>query len=155
VNPDQVSKSAPSGEYLSKGGFMIRGRKNFLPANQLIAGFGIMFKVHSSCTARHAGERRIRGFGDDASQLEACEAADEFSEQSSENGGSEDEHETVVDAARLTSEAVAALQCDSPNVSRSCDNASIGGGAGAASVRSESQVRAVRMICNRYIPLFK
>jgi len=72
---------------------MIRGRKNFLPANQLIAGFGIMFKVHSSCTARHVGERRIRGFGDDASQFEDGAASDEFSENGSENGGSQDETE--------------------------------------------------------------
>lgn len=29
VKPDQVSKSAPSGEYIGKGAFMIRGEKNF------------------------------------------------------------------------------------------------------------------------------
>jgi len=30
VNPDQVSKSPPSGEYLPKGSFMISGKKNFI-----------------------------------------------------------------------------------------------------------------------------
>ena len=45
VNHDQVSKTAPAGEYLTSGSFMIRGKKNFLPPGQLIAGFGFMFKV--------------------------------------------------------------------------------------------------------------
>ncbi len=136
VNPDQVSKSAPSGEYLSKGGFMIRGRKNFLPANQLIAGFGIMFKVHSSCTARHAGERRIRGFGEDASQFEGGDGVDDFSDQSSEHGGSDDETQRdASDAAvvSLTMDAVATLH------SGSVISAPVA--AGAASVVSESQVK--------------
>jgi len=30
VNPDQVSKEAPSGEYLPKGGYMIKGKRNYL-----------------------------------------------------------------------------------------------------------------------------
>ncbi|MCX6707846.1 MAG: fibronectin-binding domain-containing protein, partial [Candidatus Woesearchaeota archaeon] len=32
VNPDQVSKTAESGEYMAKGAFMIRGRKNHISA---------------------------------------------------------------------------------------------------------------------------
>ena len=31
VRPDQVGSSAPSGEYLPRGSFVIRGRKNFVP----------------------------------------------------------------------------------------------------------------------------
>ncbi|KAJ8123010.1 hypothetical protein ONZ43_g936 [Nemania bipapillata] len=45
VTTDQVSKSAPAGEFLPTGSFMIRGKKNFLPASQLIMGFALMFKV--------------------------------------------------------------------------------------------------------------
>ena len=115
---------------------MIRGRKNFLPANQLIAGFGIMFKVHSSCTARHAGERRIRGFGEDASQFEGGDGVDDFSDQSSEHGGSDDETQRdASDAAvvSLTMDAVATLH------SGSVISAPVA--AGAASVVSESQVK--------------
>ena len=121
---------------------MIRGRKNFLPANQLIAGFGIMFKVHSSCSARHVGERRIRGFGDDASQFEDGAASDEFSENGSENGGSQDETEGAEAGAAvvpLTSDAIAALPRGSSSV-RCSDAVSVGGGGGAASVVSENQV---------------
>jgi len=57
VYDHQVSKTAPSGEYLTTGSFMIRGKKNFLPPSTLIMGFGFMFKLHESCIAKHFGER--------------------------------------------------------------------------------------------------
>ena len=41
----QVSKTAPSGEYLTTGSFMIRGKKNYLPPSYLIYGFAVLFKV--------------------------------------------------------------------------------------------------------------
>lgn len=41
----QVSKSAPTGEYLATGSFMIRGRKNFLPPFPLVMGFTFLFKL--------------------------------------------------------------------------------------------------------------
>ncbi len=37
VNPDQVSKQAPSGEYMGKGAFMIRGKRNWLKPELKIA----------------------------------------------------------------------------------------------------------------------
>jgi hypothetical protein len=40
----QVSKTAPSGEYLVTGSFMIRGKKNFLPPQPLVMGFGFLFR---------------------------------------------------------------------------------------------------------------
>ena len=43
VNKDQVSKSAPSGEYLTTGSFMVRGKKNYLPESVLEMGIGILF----------------------------------------------------------------------------------------------------------------
>nr|CDJ96164.1 Fibronectin-binding A and Protein of unknown function DUF814 domain containing protein [Haemonchus contortus] len=53
VYDHQVSKVAPSGEYLSHGSFMIRGKKNFMPASPLVLGFGILFRLdESSVTAR-------------------------------------------------------------------------------------------------------
>ncbi|KAI9139262.1 fibronectin-binding protein A N-terminus-domain-containing protein [Paraphysoderma sedebokerense] len=59
VYDDQVSKTAPTGEYLTTGSFMIRGKKNFLPPSQLVYGFGILFKVDETSVGRHIGERRI------------------------------------------------------------------------------------------------
>jgi len=45
VNAEQVSKTAPSGEYLSTGSFMIRGKKNYLPPCRLELSFGFIFKL--------------------------------------------------------------------------------------------------------------
>ncbi len=48
VNSDQVSKTAPSGESISKGGFMIRGTKNFLYPHRLEYGVALVFKMEDS-----------------------------------------------------------------------------------------------------------
>src|SRR5207237_51863 len=45
VNADQVSKSAPAGEYLPVGSFMVRGKRNALPPALLTLGFGLMFRI--------------------------------------------------------------------------------------------------------------
>ena len=60
VHPDQVSKTAPSGEYLTTGAMMIRGKKNYLPMSQLVMGIGWLFKLEEGSVAGHLGERRIR-----------------------------------------------------------------------------------------------
>jgi hypothetical protein len=57
VYDNQVSKTAPSGEYLTTGSFMIRGKKNFLPPSQLVYGFAYLFLVDESSTARHVQNR--------------------------------------------------------------------------------------------------
>lgn len=60
VHHSQVSKTAPTGEYLTTGSFMIRGKKNFLPPCYLMMGFGFMFKLDETCIANHLNERRVR-----------------------------------------------------------------------------------------------
>ena len=99
VNADQVSKTAPTGEYLSVGSFMIRGKKNFLPPSQLALGFGFMFKLDEDSLARHANERRVK------TQLETSEV-DEVNEKleeceikvedEDEDGGKEESPQTEV-----------------------------------------------------------
>src|SRR5487761_991994 len=42
VHPDQVKKSAPSGEYLPRGSFFIEGKKNFVKHIRLELSMGIM-----------------------------------------------------------------------------------------------------------------
>ena len=42
VNPDQVKKSAPSGEFLPKGSFTIEGQRNFVKAQTLRLAVGVM-----------------------------------------------------------------------------------------------------------------
>jgi predicted ribosome quality control (RQC) complex YloA/Tae2 family protein len=45
VYHNQVSKQAPTGEYIGTGSFMIRGKKNYLPQQSLVFGFGLIYKV--------------------------------------------------------------------------------------------------------------
>lgn len=57
VEEHQVSKTAPSGEYLSTGSFMIRGKKNFLPPSNLVMGMGILFKLAEESIPSHVVEQ--------------------------------------------------------------------------------------------------
>lgn len=70
VYPHQVSKTAPTGEYLTVGSFMIRGKKNFLPPHPLVMGFGILFRLDESSLASHLNERRVRGEDDGPNEVE-------------------------------------------------------------------------------------
>nr|CAD2206787.1 unnamed protein product [Meloidogyne enterolobii] len=59
VRHDQVSRTAPAGEYLVAGSFMIRGKRNFLPSCPLQLGFGLMFKLDDeSVEARKIKEKK-------------------------------------------------------------------------------------------------
>ena len=42
VHPEQVKKSAPSGEFLPKGSFTIEGTRNFIKSETLKLAVGIM-----------------------------------------------------------------------------------------------------------------
>ena len=42
VHPDQIKKSAPSGEFLPKGSFTIEGQRNFIKSETLKLAVGIM-----------------------------------------------------------------------------------------------------------------
>jgi predicted ribosome quality control (RQC) complex YloA/Tae2 family protein len=74
VKPEQVSKTAPSGEYLGTGSFMIRGQKHFLPPATLQLGFGFLCYTEddalvlrtSLCGRRHPRRRRRRCKHDEA-----------------------------------------------------------------------------------------
>lgn len=44
VKPDQLSKDAPSGEYIPKGGFVVRGRRNWMRGTPLKLSAGIIQK---------------------------------------------------------------------------------------------------------------
>ncbi|PSN48253.1 Nuclear export mediator factor Nemf [Blattella germanica] len=63
VQSDQVSKTAPAGEYLTTGSFMIRGKRNYLPPCHLILGFSFLFKLDDSSIFRHKDERKSAGTG--------------------------------------------------------------------------------------------
>ena len=59
VESHQVSKTAPSGEYLTVGSFMVRGKKNFLPPSALEMGLAVLFRLgDDDSVLRHKNERR-------------------------------------------------------------------------------------------------
>lgn len=74
VYDHQVSKTAPTGEYLTVGSFMVRGAKNFLPPNPLVMGFGLLFRFDESCLAAHLNERRVRGETEDDDKVNVVDA---------------------------------------------------------------------------------
>ena len=65
VHHHQVSKTAPTGEYLTTGSFMIRGKKNYLPPSYLIMGFAFLFRLDETCVEKHKDERRIKNVEED------------------------------------------------------------------------------------------
>jgi hypothetical protein len=42
INPDQVKKAAPSGQFLAKGSFVLEGQKNFIKVPNLRLAVGIV-----------------------------------------------------------------------------------------------------------------
>ena len=70
VESSQVSKTAPTGEYLTTGSFMIRGKKNYLPPSHLILGFGIIFKLGDDSLEAHRNERKVRTLESEISSQE-------------------------------------------------------------------------------------
>ncbi|CAD0053143.1 unnamed protein product [Aureobasidium pullulans] len=84
VNADQVSKTAPTGEYLTTGGFMIRGKKNFLPPAQLLLGFAVIWQISEESKAKHVKHRLqnddVRGMTQEANSKAAAndESDDDF-----------------------------------------------------------------------------
>lgn len=103
VYPHQVSKTAPTGEYLTVGSFMIRGKKNFLPPHPLIMGFGLLFRLDESSLGSHLNERRIRG---------EEEGIDDFEESEPLKENSDVESEENVKDEKLVIEGISAV--DSP-----------------------------------------
>ncbi|KAL2922240.1 Nuclear export mediator factor Nemf [Bienertia sinuspersici] len=107
VYPHQVSKSAPTGEYLTVGSFMIRGKKNFLPPHPLVMGFGMLFRLDESSLGLHLNERRVRG-EDEASNvlqengnMELSDSNSEIKEQIIEKDESSMPSGTITHSAHL------------------------------------------------------
>ena len=98
VYDHQVSKTAPTGEYLTVGSFMIRGKKNFLPPSPLVMGFAVMFKVDESCIPNHIQERKPRMSIEEASEyltkVSDSFANDYYDNESTTTGTLEEETST-------------------------------------------------------------
>ncbi|XP_028994369.1 ribosome quality control complex subunit NEMF-like [Betta splendens] len=99
VHHNQVSKTAPTGEYLTTGSFMIRGKKNFLPPSYLIMGFGFLFKVDDQSVFRHKGERKVKTVEDDMEDVtsRAAELLEEGEELIGDDSSNEDQGEKTAE----------------------------------------------------------
>jgi predicted ribosome quality control (RQC) complex YloA/Tae2 family protein len=101
VRAEQVSKSAPTGQFLPAGSFMVRGEKNFLPPAPLILGFALMFKLSEESKAKHVKHRiyndeettRPERAVKDAPEAESAEIGQEEDDDDS-GSGTEDEDES-------------------------------------------------------------
>lgn len=78
VNADQVSKSAPTGEYLPVGSFMVRGKRNLLPPALLTLGFGLLFRISDDSKSKHT-RNRVYDFGE-AKTRDRADSLDVLSE---------------------------------------------------------------------------
>ncbi|KAI9267123.1 fibronectin-binding protein A N-terminus-domain-containing protein [Helicostylum pulchrum] len=101
VYPDQVSKSAPSGEYLTTGSFMIRGKKNFLPPVQLVYGFGYVFKLDESCIGNHV---KTANGGDDEETNEESGNKPDYLAAIEENSNEPQENDTTAEPVKESTE---------------------------------------------------
>ncbi|KAB5560036.1 hypothetical protein GE09DRAFT_1030725 [Coniochaeta sp. 2T2.1] len=95
VRADQVSKSAPTGQFLPAGSFMVRGEKSFLPPAQLILGFGLMFRLSEESTAKHVKHRIYEGVESSKGTPKGAgvEKADDASDDGAESGDDDDDAE--------------------------------------------------------------
>jgi predicted ribosome quality control (RQC) complex YloA/Tae2 family protein len=60
VNASQVSKTPPTGMFISTGSFIIRGKRNFIQPQKLELGFTMMYCLGEESIALHMGERKSR-----------------------------------------------------------------------------------------------
>jgi hypothetical protein len=105
VNADQVSKSAPTGEFLPTGSFMVRGKKNFLPPAVLLLGFGVIFQISEESKARHVKHRLqddepVTSTGDAAGGSASTEA-EEVPGLDDDDGSVADDHESDADEEQV------------------------------------------------------
>ncbi|KAJ1756435.1 hypothetical protein LPJ69_004774, partial [Coemansia sp. RSA 1752] len=101
VEARQVSKTAPTGEYLSTGSFMIRGKKHFLPPTQLVYGFGLLFRLaDDESIARHTAARQQRRaiMEENLKSVGAKDAVD--STQAAPMTDDKDDSFTIIDAEK-------------------------------------------------------
>lgn len=100
----QVSKSAPTGEYLTTGSFMIRGKKNYLLPEHLQFGFSFLFRLEDSCIERHKDERKC--IADDISEVAESENDTEIvvSDDSEDEKNGNEKLDTIIENNEKVSE---------------------------------------------------
>lgn len=91
---EQVTKTAPTGEYLTTGSFMIRGKKNFLPPSHLVLGLSFLFRLEDSSIERHLGERKIIYGNDDTLSVTESELSNDVEIEVPDKSDDEEQDES-------------------------------------------------------------
>ncbi|KAK0139759.1 Nuclear export mediator factor Nemf [Merluccius polli] len=106
VHHHQVSKTAPTGEYLTTGSFMIRGKKNYMPPSYLMMGFSFLFKVDEQSVFRHRGERKVKTIEEDMEEVtsSAADLLEDGEELIGDDSSNEGEGEEEAGEARENGE---------------------------------------------------
>ena len=96
VLSENVSKIAPTGEYLAAGSFNIKAKKNYLPPAQLLLGFGVLFQISEESKARHY-KNRLGETGTTATPPAEQDLGEELAQ---EQGDDDDEDDEFPDARK-------------------------------------------------------
>ncbi len=70
VYAEQVSKTPPTGMYISTGSFIIRGKRNFLTPARMELGFTLMMALDDESLPNHIGERKPRLADEEMTKIE-------------------------------------------------------------------------------------
>ncbi|XP_047536851.1 ribosome quality control complex subunit NEMF homolog [Vanessa atalanta] len=112
----QVSKSAPTGEYLTTGSFMIRGKKNYLLPELLQFGFSFMFRLEDSCIERHRDDRKSLAPDDSASDVTSTQDTEEEQEiVVSDDDETSDKEESKKESLDTIKEEVTNVKTEKPS----------------------------------------
>ncbi|XP_078090271.1 ribosome quality control complex subunit NEMF [Mustelus asterias] len=144
VYHNQVSKTAPTGEYLTTGSFMIRGKKNYLPPSYLMMGFGFLFKVDEQFLWRHIGERKVKVQDEDMETVTST-TSELFSEDTApldnDESSSDENKETSTEAENQQPEEVQGIAESQQNYDESSSDDSEVTGTEARNDQSENVQR--------------
>lgn len=143
VHSHQVSKTAPSGEYLTTGSFLIRGKKNYLPPSNLIYGFGILFKVDETCIHKHQDERKVISINSVQSEDSESVTAESLSSEldtelqiDSDGGATDDEEDEENKITENEFSMTTSVKIEEKSVISEAVNSSDGGDVASSSEQS-------------------
>ncbi|SCN58839.1 conserved protein, unknown function [Plasmodium chabaudi chabaudi] len=94
----QVSKTAPTGEYIKTGSFVIRGKKNYLPYAKLEMGLSIIFQVNKNVDDNNKED----ALNDDKENDETVHTGSDNDCLDKENGGSAGKVAATGNADKMT-----------------------------------------------------
>ncbi|KAM0705221.1 hypothetical protein Q7P35_008010 [Cladosporium inversicolor] len=100
VLSENVSKIAPTGEYLAAGSFNIKAKKNYLPPAQLLLGFGVLFQISEESKARHYKNRLGETATTATPPADGASVEQDVADELAQDQADEDEDDEFPDAGK-------------------------------------------------------